>query len=90
MRRIIIDAADMRDRDSLHLVLKEALNLPDYYGRNLDALWDCLMEIRPARLYLRNPKLLEALPEGYGLKLIGMIEQAVKEKDGFVFKYAGK
>ena len=47
MRRIIIDAQDMPNKDSLHLVLKEALNLPDYYGRNLDALWDGLMEQVP-------------------------------------------
>ena len=86
MRRIIIDAGDMRDRDSLHLVMKEALNLPEHYGRNLDALWDCLMEIRSAELYLRNAKLLEALPEGYGRKLIGLLEQAKKERKDFSFK----
>ena len=28
-----------------HDYLKEALNLPDYYGKNLDALYDCLTEI---------------------------------------------
>ena len=28
-----------------HDYLKEALNLPDYYGKNLDALFDCLTEI---------------------------------------------
>ena len=86
MRRIIIDAGDMRDRDSLHLVMKEALNLPEHYGRNLDALWDCLMEIRPAELYLRNAKLLEALTEGYGRKLIGLLEQAGEERKDFSFK----
>ena len=86
MRRIIIDAGDMRDRDSLHLVMKEALNLPEHYGRNLDALWDCMMEIRPAELYLRNAKLLEALPEGYGRKLIGLLEQAGEERKDFSFK----
>ena len=86
MRCIIIDAGDMRDKESLHLVMKEALNLPDHYGRNLDALWDCLMEIRPAELYLRNAKLLEALPEGYGRKLIGLLEQAGEERKDFSFK----
>ena len=28
-----------------HEYLMEALNLPDYYGKNLDALYDCLTEI---------------------------------------------
>lgn len=28
-----------------HNYLKEVLNFPDYYGKNLDALYDCLTEI---------------------------------------------
>ena len=28
-----------------HDYIKEALNFPDYYGKNLDALYDCLTEI---------------------------------------------
>lgn len=28
-----------------HDYLAEALNLPEYYGKNLDALYDCLTEI---------------------------------------------
>ena len=28
-----------------HDYLMRALNLPDYYGKNLDALYDCLTEI---------------------------------------------
>jgi RNAse (barnase) inhibitor barstar len=28
-----------------HDYLMEALHLPDYYGKNLDALYDCLTEI---------------------------------------------
>ena len=86
MRCIIIDAGDMRDKESLHLVMKEALNLPDHYGRNLDALWDCLMEIRPAELYLRKAQLLEALPEGYGHKLIVLLKQAGDARKDFVFR----
>lgn len=26
----------------LHKILKDTFNLPDYYGENWDALWDCL------------------------------------------------
>lgn len=28
-----------------HDYLKEILNFPDYYGKNLDALYDCLTDI---------------------------------------------
>ena len=28
-----------------HRYIKEALQFPDYYGENLDALFDCLMDI---------------------------------------------
>lgn len=28
-----------------HDYLKKSLNFPDYYGKNLDALYDCLTEI---------------------------------------------
>ena len=34
----------LTDRAALHDLLIGALNLPDYYGRNLDALYDILTE----------------------------------------------
>lgn len=33
---------EMTTRQALHAHLKERLGFPDYYGENLDALWDCL------------------------------------------------
>jgi ribonuclease inhibitor len=33
---------EMTTREALHAHLKERLGFPDYYGQNLDALWDCL------------------------------------------------
>ncbi len=90
MRRIIIDAQDMPNKDSLHLVLKEALNLPDYYGRNLDALWDGLMETGPIELYLRNGETLKNLPEDYGVRLISLFEKAEEERGDFTFHQLGK
>lgn len=32
-------------KENGHEYLKEVLNFPDYYGENLDALYDCLTEI---------------------------------------------
>ena len=43
---IFIDAARYATAKELHLALKLLLDLPDYYGCNADALYDCLSERR--------------------------------------------
>jgi ribonuclease inhibitor len=43
MYRITIDGQDIFDRTDLHDYLAYALDFPEYYGRNLDALHDLLM-----------------------------------------------
>lgn len=42
----LIDGAVIETREQLHDTLSEQLALPAYYGRNLDALFDCLTDIR--------------------------------------------
>ena len=42
---IVLDAKRFKGRSRAHAYLKEALQLPDYYGKNLDALYDCLGDI---------------------------------------------
>ncbi|MBQ9066569.1 MAG: barstar family protein [Clostridia bacterium] len=45
MKEYRVDLTNTTDNDSLHNALKEGLSLPDYYGKNLDALYDVLTEI---------------------------------------------
>ena len=42
LNKVIIQGSKLKDKNVLHQILKQELNLPDYYGENLDALWDCL------------------------------------------------
>ena len=37
-----LDGAVLKTKEELHSKIQWQLNLPDYYGRNLDALWDVL------------------------------------------------
>lgn len=41
----ILDGKLLQSPETAHPYLKKSLGLPDYYGENLDALYDCLTEI---------------------------------------------
>ena len=40
-----IDFTNVKNFLEMHFVIKEALDFPDYYGCNWDALWDCLTDM---------------------------------------------
>ncbi len=68
---IVLDGKHMTDRAKAHAELKHKLDLPDYYGGNLDALNDCLGELRERPLVVIEDAgaFLEGC-EGYGIKLL--------------------
>lgn len=42
---LVIDFSSVKTYDELHDLLKEKFGFPEYYGKNLDALWDCIGEV---------------------------------------------
>lgn len=42
MKHITLDFSGIKTMYDLHTYLKKAFKLPNYYGYNMDALWDCL------------------------------------------------
>lgn len=42
MKTITLNLNKMTSIPGMHKYLQKALSLPDYYGKNLDALYDCL------------------------------------------------
>lgn len=40
--KITLDGSEIKSKQQFHTLIKLKLDLPDFYGENLDALWDCL------------------------------------------------
>ena len=45
MKIVTIRGIDFSDKDELHDFLASQLDFPEYYGRNLDALYDVLTDL---------------------------------------------
>lgn len=67
----MINSADLIDQETTHAILKETLQLPEYYGNNLDALWD-LLSTNTSRqmIIIQNPHLMSQQLGKYGVKLL--------------------
>lgn len=77
--RRVIDCTHATSKETLHQYLTEVLHLPDYYGGNLDALFDCLTEIgSPTCLVLQNTRRLIPLGD-YGEALLSTFRDAALE-----------
>ena len=81
MKRVELIASQLTDKEVLHDVLAEALQLPEWYGRNLDALHDCLTELTDVELVLVGWP-----DEGYLARVRRVIVDAVSENDHLKLK----
>ena len=71
-----LDCAQMTDRQTAHDYLAQTLGFPDWYGRNLDALYDLLTgHLGPARVELTQTQALEGLGN-YGRLLLETFQAA--------------
>ena len=75
MEERIIDCAKIRTPEDLHEVLRTALAFPEWYGNNLDALYDCLTEIS-GKVRLLDWEIAENNLGPYGKKVKKVIAAA--------------
>lgn len=80
MKEVHLYGEGMKSRAAAHDQLTEKLELPGYYGRNLDALWDCLMErSEPLRIVFHFSEAAVRHLGPYGKALIDLLKEAVRE-----------
>lgn len=77
MRVVVLNGSRMNSRETAHETLRRRFSFPDYYGKNLDALYDLLScEDRLTLILLFNGNQLNQLPEDYGQSLVQTIREA--------------
>lgn len=68
-----LDGRALSDKEAAHGYLKELLRFPDYYGENLDALYDMLTE------YTRETLLWVSSAEAVHPAILSVLEDAMEE-----------
>ncbi len=88
MRKAILNGKRMISREVAHAYLKRKLSFPDYYGKNLDALWDLLTTIHePIEIRIFNKEsIIEKMGE-YGESLLSTIDEASEENTRITVRY---
>ena len=77
---IMLDGKAMIDRPAAHTHLAQRLDLPAYYGRNLDALYDVLTELsEQTQIVLADPAAVVANLGKYGEALLSTMQEAAEE-----------
>ena len=80
MKIVVLDGRKMTDREAAHTYLKRILGLPEYYGRNLDALFDCLCEMSGTQIILTYVDEMKDNLRRYADNIINVFE-AAEEKN---------
>ncbi len=78
---MLIAKIDLSQCDTImdiHRTLQETLGFPSFYGKNLDALWDCLTGFMdsPADITFVNLGAVHACPQDYLEKILETFAEA--------------
>lgn len=80
MERIVVDCGTIETRAGLHAALADALNFPAWYGKNLDALHDCLTALGiDTALVLQNWSAAESRLGPYAARTAKVLAHAAGE-----------
>ncbi len=86
METIRLDGAQLQNRKEAMELLGQALAFPKWWGRNLDALYDCLTDLgRPVRLEISRREAMEA--SAFGRRLLRVLEDAAAEQFGLELSF---
>ena len=88
MKKITIDLAKACDKAELHTLLAQCLDFPEWYGGNLDALYDCLTGVfEETDITIENFDLLEEHLGQYALSFRKVMLKADEDNERVIVNF---
>lgn len=85
-KNIVFDGRQFTSKDVFHDLMVKEFELPSYYGRNLDALWDMLSERRDLSVLIMNAQGIEENLGSYGKSVLKLFDD-LNGLEGFKVDY---
>ena len=88
-----VDLSQALDEDSFQSLIVSVFGFPPYYGKNLDAFWDCLSDFvtSPAKAILVGYDVLNPTMKRYVDRYIELLKEFEQERStGFVVEFANR
>lgn len=77
MAKIVLDGLEIGKIEDVHALFIQALGMPEWYGRNLDALFDCLTSLgEDIAVHLCHREVLEERLGRRGTALTALLRRA--------------
>ena len=88
MQYVYLGKENITSMNDVHEAFAEALDFPDYYGENLDALYDCLGDIfEEVLIIIADAELLgDALGERFD-SLVELLDDICEENSNITVRY---
>ena len=81
LKIITLDGKKIKKKS--HSYLKKVFDFPDYYGKNLDALYDCMSEMDETRIIIIH---MDDVNE-FSLNVIKLFDEVADEYGNLVIEY---
>lgn len=89
IENVTLDLTDCKYIRDFHERIRVAFDFPEWYGANLDALWDLLTEPQSYRVKVIGASTMSKDLRNYFPKIIMVLEEVKEEQEkyGFTFEY---
>lgn len=86
MNNVVLNGKDFTNKEKFHDIMKNNFELPSYYARNLDSLWDLLSEKNSLSILIINADMIQRNLGEYGKSVMKLFDD-LNLLEGFKVDY---